>query len=92
MKHRTVQFCMTCVGSQATWKLSYVAVGKNLFQSCILYKLGQDSVVGIATWMVRVSNPGGGEIFHTHPEWSWSPPSHLYSGYRVFLGSKVAGV
>jgi hypothetical protein len=35
-------------------------------------------------WKVRGSNPGGGEIFHTHPDRPWGPTSLLYNGYRVF--------
>ena len=31
----------------------------------------------------RVSNPGGGEIFSTHPDLPWGPPRLLYNGYRV---------
>jgi len=34
------------------------------------------------------SNPGVGEIFHTCPDRSWSPPSLQYNGYRVFPGGK----
>ena len=33
--------------------------------------------------MVRGSDPGGSDVFHT-----WGPPSLLYNGYRVFLGGK----
>jgi hypothetical protein len=40
---------------------------------------------------VRGSNPGGGEIFRTRPDWPWGPPSLLYEGYRVFPGGKTAG-
>ena len=53
--------------------------------------MGRDSSVGIATrygWMVRGSNPGGGEIFRTHPDRPWGPPSLLFSGYRVFPGGR----
>ena len=39
-------------------------------------------------WTVRVSNPGGGEIFRTCPDSPWGPPSLLYNGYRVFPGGK----
>jgi hypothetical protein len=42
-------------------------------------------------WMVRGSNPGRGEIFHTRPDRPWGPPSLLYNGYRVFLWDKTAG-
>ena len=39
-------------------------------------------------WTVRLSNPGGGEIFRTCPDWTWGPTSLLYNGYRVFPGGK----
>jgi len=42
-------------------------------------------------WTVWGSNPGGGEIFRTHADWPWGPPSLLYNGYRVFPGGKAAG-
>jgi hypothetical protein len=56
--------------------------------------VGGDSVVGIATatgLMVRGSNPGGGEVFHTCPDWPWGPPSPLYNGFQVLPRGKVAG-
>jgi hypothetical protein len=31
---------------------------------------------------------GGDEIFRTCPDRSWCPPSLLYNGYGVFLGSR----
>ena len=34
------------------------------------------------------SNPDGGEVFRTSPDWPWGPPSLLYNGYRVFPGGK----
>jgi len=37
---------------------------------------------------VRGSNPGGGEIFRTCPDWPWGLPSLLYNGYRIVLGGK----
>jgi hypothetical protein len=50
--------------------------------------------VGIAT-RYRMdspgSNPGGVEIFRTHPDRPWGPHSLLYIGYRVFPGGKAAG-
>jgi hypothetical protein len=50
------------------------------------------SVYRLATdWMVRGSNPGGGEIFRTRPDRPWGPPSLLYNGYQVLPGSKAAG-
>ena len=42
-------------------------------------------------WTVRGSNSGGGEILRTRPDRPWSPPSLLYSGYRVFPWGKAAG-
>ena len=42
-------------------------------------------------WMVRGSNPGGGEIFRTRPYRPWGPPSLPYNGYRVFPWDKAAG-
>jgi hypothetical protein len=52
---------------------------------------GQDSSVGIATGdgldsPIQGLNPGGGEIFCTHPDWPWGPPSLLHNGYWVFTG------
>ena len=43
-------------------------------------------------WKVWGSNPGGGEIFCTHPDRPLGPPSLLYNGYRVsFPGIKRTG-
>jgi hypothetical protein len=36
-------------------------------------------------------NPGEGEIFRTHSDRPWDPPSPLYNGYRVFPGAKAVG-
>jgi len=33
----------------------------------------------------------GGEIFRTHPDRPWGPPSLLYNGYQVFPGCKAVG-
>jgi len=46
----------------------------------IAFDVGQDSSVGIATHYGLEgpgSNPGGGEIFHTRPDWPWGPPNLL---------------
>ena len=54
--------------------------------------MGRDSSVGIATACGLDGpglNPGGDEIFRTCPDRTWGPPSLLYNGYRVFLGSKL---
>ena len=51
------------------------------------------SVKRLATgWTVRVSNPGGGEIFRTRPDLPWGPHRLLYNEYRVFPGGKAAGL
>ena len=52
---------------------------------------GPGSSVGIATGYGLDgpgSNPVGGEIFRTCPDWPWGPPSLLYNGYRVLPGGK----
>ena len=63
--------------------------------TCTCSGVGRDSVVGIATRYgleVRGSNPGGGEIFRSRPDWPWGPPSLLYNGYKVsFPGVKRPG-
>ena len=47
------------------------------------------SLTPLATgWTVGGSNPGGGEIFRTCPDWPWGPPSLLCNGYWVFPGIK----
>ena len=51
-------------------------------------RLGQP-VYRLATgWTVRGSNPGGGEVFRTCPDWPWEPPCLLYNRYRFFPGGK----
>jgi hypothetical protein len=42
-------------------------------------------------WKVSASNPGGGEIFHTRPDWVWGPPSLLYNEYSIIPGVKRPG-
>jgi len=37
------------------------------------------------------SNPGGGEIFRSRPDWPWGPASLLYNMHRVNPGDKAAG-
>jgi hypothetical protein len=52
------------------------------------------SSVGIATRYeldgAEIESPYE-EIFHTRPDSPWGPPSLLFNGYRVFLGSKTMG-
>ena len=65
---------------------------KNLFSLAVSIKLGRNSSVGIAN---RYGLDGPeiefrcGRDFRQRP---WDPPSLLYCGYRVFPGSKTAGV
>jgi hypothetical protein len=69
----------------------------NLTQVFVIFLSGNDHCCGssqyrLATdWMVRGSNPGGGEIFRTRPDQPWCPPSLLYNGYWVFPGVRAAG-
>jgi hypothetical protein len=51
------------------------------------------SVQRLATgWTARGSNPSGGDIYSTRPDWSWGPRSLLYNGYRLsFTGVKRPG-
>ena len=61
----------------------------------IIYIKGRDSSGGTATRYGLDgpgSNPRGGKIFRNRPDRPWGTPSLLYNGYRVFPGSKAAGV
>ena len=56
--------------------------------------VGWYSAVGIATRYGldgQGSNADWGEIFRTHLDWPWGPPSLLYNGYRVSPGGKAVG-
>jgi len=58
--------------------------------------MGSDSVVGkVARYRLDslgIKSWWGGEIFCTHPNWPWGPPSLLYNGYWVsFPGAKWPG-
>jgi hypothetical protein len=60
-----------------------------------LVPVGWDSVVGIVT-RYCLDSPGTesrwGEIFHTHPDRPWGPPSLLYNGHLgLFTRGTVAG-
>ena len=71
-----------------TGELRHVLCLVHLFSAAI-----PQSVWRLATgWATRASNPGGGEIFRTRPDWPWGPPSLLYNGGRVsFPGIKRRG-
>ena len=69
-------------------------VGKAATQECKHNKCTDVSQIWFqsqASYKV-VMNPSGGEIFCTHPDRPWGPPSLLYNGYRVFPRGKAAGV
>ena len=77
---------------QITVNLHYIKKGK-FMNSLENFYIHYDSMwAGIVQsvqplttgWTVRGSNPRGGEIFCTHPDRPWGPPSLLYKGYRVF--------
>jgi hypothetical protein len=58
----------------------------------MLYNVGRDSVVGIAT-RYGLDGPGiefrWAEVFRIRSDWPWGSPSLLYNGYRVsFPGVK----
>jgi hypothetical protein len=57
---------------------------------CINLELfeGLGRLAGIA---VRVSNPGGVELFRTRSDRPWGPPCLLYNVHRVFPAGKAAG-
>ena len=59
-----------------------------LFYLFILWAGIAQSVQRVATgWTVRGSNPGGGEIFPTSPDWPWDPCSLLCTmGTGFFAG------
>ena len=77
------------IGARLLWQYIAVIVVKyiQLLLVCVgrVAQLVQRLVTG---WMVRGSNPGGGEVFCICPDWPWGPPSLQYNGYRVFPGSK----
>jgi hypothetical protein len=54
--------------------------------------MGRDSSVSIVTGY-GLDGAGidswWGEIFRTHPDRPWGPPSLLYKGYRVFPGGRT---
>jgi hypothetical protein len=43
-------------------------------------------------WTIQGSNPNGGKIFHTRPDWSWGPTRLLHHGCWVFPVGKAARV
>jgi hypothetical protein len=52
------------------------------------FSAGRDSVAAVEIgmgWTVWKSNPGGGKIIHTRPDWPWGPTSLLHNGFLVSL-------
>ena len=56
--------------------------------------MGRKSVVGIATGYgmggSEIESRWGGDIFRTHPDRRWGPPSLLYKECRAFPGGKAS--
>jgi hypothetical protein len=70
-----------CVGIWGLWQ----------YRTAKRFAAVAQSVSGTG-WKVMGSSSVKGEIFRTHPEQLWGPPSFLYNEYRVsFLGGKAAG-
>jgi hypothetical protein len=65
---------------------------ESFFFICDIQRTAQSIQQLTTCCAVRGSNPGGGEIFRTHPDWPWGPPSLLYNGYWVFSWGKAGGV
>jgi hypothetical protein len=40
--------------------------------------------------LIFIHGPGGGEFFHTRPDWPWGLPSLLCNGYQVSHRDKAA--
>ena len=78
------------------WQMGFNSAFKGLISHSTSYIVGRDSSVGIAT-RYGLDGPGdripvGARFFRPRPDRPWGPPSLLYNGYRVFYGSKAAGV
>jgi hypothetical protein len=71
-------------GENACFALFFSAL--RLFMKVTPTSGGWDIVIDIIDsltgWTVRISNPGGGEIFRSRPGRPRGLPSLLYSGYR----------
>jgi len=88
------------LNSTHSWPWNYMEMNRQLPAAAALLSVnttpwGRDSSVVVAT-RYGLDGPGiesrcGNEIFRTHPERPWGPPSLLYNGYRVFPGVKAAG-
>jgi hypothetical protein len=57
----------------------------------LLHLVLNESIAHGTEWTVQGSNPGGGEIFRTCPDWPLNPPSLVYNENRDFPGGKAAG-
>jgi len=75
--------------------ISQRAAPEQMILLALLYSVGRDSSVGVATCYGMdgsgIESRWGGEIFRTRPHRPWGPPSLLCNGYRVFPGGKAAG-
>ena len=98
-EHEKFKYFRTVVRNQAKehQEIESIFIASDVYYSCIILCFAcymkmwagiAQSAQGLATdWMIQGSNPGGGgEVFRTHPDSSWGPPSLIYNGYRVFPG------
>ena len=53
------------------------------FCNCLLH-ISLQRQKQCSRWTVRGSNPGGVEIFHSHTDWPWGPPSLPANHYWSF--------
>jgi len=73
---------------QKIYKPPYRVYINNLFYTGLVIMVGLLAVRLAMGWTVQGSNPSGGKIFRTRPDWPWGPPILLYNGYRVFPRGK----
>ena len=89
-----VSMYLVTTGAHMRSKSSFHIVHQTRKRVINLSHASAQSVQRLATGctVLVIESPGGGEIFCTHPDWSWDPPSLQYDGYRVsFPGLKQPG-
>ena len=84
---------LIAMGEEIGSEMAFRTFGHLVSTLCVVEWAGiAQSVQRLATgWTVQGLNPGRGEIFCTHPDRPWGPPSLVYNGYWVFPGGKAAG-
>jgi hypothetical protein len=77
------------------FKIVQLSIHLTVFVFSAKFLKGPDRVIGIAT-RYGLDSPGTesrlGEIVRTSPDRPWSTPGLLYTGHRVSLDGKAAGV